>query len=171
MPLTSLHSLNGRFNDPLRAASNRRGRECNRCFFNQWKRSGDANTNDSSRGFLPLNHHFTAEARGWLIPKVAEAAIDLLRIRRIRVYDYREEKNTSWKGEKNVNHQHTGTLPSFPTLFKELLCGCWGDAEFSHGDIERLCRWKGIRKLKIACKFSLQEALEMKLQFQCWVLV
>lgn len=33
-----------------------------------------------------LNHHFFVDVCGWLIPKVAEAGIDLLRIRRIRVY-------------------------------------------------------------------------------------
>lgn len=76
-----------------------------------------------NRGFLPLNHHFTADMRRWLIPKVAEAGIDLLRIRRIRVYDYREGKNTSLKGEKNVNPQHTGR-DFFPSLFEEPLSGC-----------------------------------------------
>lgn len=36
--------------------------------------------------FVLLNHHFEVDVCGWLIPKVAEAGIDLLRIRRIRLY-------------------------------------------------------------------------------------
>lgn len=46
------------------------------------------------QGFLPQNRHFSVEVSGWLIPNVAEAGIDLLRIRRI-TYDYREGMNTS----------------------------------------------------------------------------
>lgn len=45
-------------------------------------------TNISTKDFcfvLP-NHHFLVDVCGWLISKVAEAGIDLLRIRRIRVY-------------------------------------------------------------------------------------
>lgn len=45
-------------------------------------------TNISTKDFcfVLLNHHFLVRVCGWLIPKVAEAGIDLLRIRRIRVY-------------------------------------------------------------------------------------
>lgn len=60
------------------------------------KTSGDANANKGfHQGFLPQNRHFSVEVCGWLIPKVAETGIDLLRIRRIRVYDYREGMNIS----------------------------------------------------------------------------
>lgn len=36
--------------------------------------------------FVLLKHHFSVDVCGWLIPKVAEVGIDLLRIRRIWVY-------------------------------------------------------------------------------------
>lgn len=36
--------------------------------------------------FVLLKHHFLVDVCGWLIPKVAEVGIDLLRIRRIRIY-------------------------------------------------------------------------------------
>ena len=36
--------------------------------------------------FVLPKHRFLADVCGWLIPKVAEVGIDLLRIRRIRVY-------------------------------------------------------------------------------------
>lgn len=45
-----------------------------------------ANISTKDCCFVPLNHHFFVDVCGWLIPKVAEAGIDLLRIRRIRVY-------------------------------------------------------------------------------------
>lgn len=36
--------------------------------------------------FVLLKHHFLVDVCGWWIPKVAEVGIDLLRIRRIRIY-------------------------------------------------------------------------------------
>lgn len=101
----------------------------------------------------------------WLIPKVAEAGIDLLRIRRIGLYDYREGMNASWKSEKNANLNTWGGL--FPHCLKGLYVVVKAiQRRVFPGGYRRFLSTKRNNKVKLCISFSFHEVPEMKFQLQ-----